>query len=49
MDLNDHLIKDISSTYIVRVSGDSMSDAGIGDRDELIVNQTLNRACRIIL
>ena len=41
IDLNEHLIKDITSTYVVRVSGDSMERAGISDGDELIVNRAL--------
>ena len=41
IDLNEHLIKDITSTYVVRVSGDSMEAAGISDGDELIVNRAL--------
>ena len=41
IDLNEHLIKDITSTYVVRVSGDSMEGAGISDGDELIVNRAL--------
>lgn len=41
IDLNEHLIKDITSTYIVRVSGASMEGAGISDGDELIVNRAL--------
>ncbi|MFE4837835.1 LexA family protein [Arthrobacter sp. NPDC056691] len=41
IDLNEHLIKDITSTYIVRVAGDSMEQAGISDGDELIVNRAL--------
>jgi DNA polymerase V len=41
IDLNAHLIKDITSTYVVRVSGDSMERAGISDGDELIVNRAL--------
>jgi DNA polymerase V len=41
IDLNEHLITDITSTYIVRVSGDSMEQAGISDGDELIVNRAL--------
>ena len=35
------MIKDITSTYVVRVSGDSMERAGISDGDELIVNRAL--------
>ena len=41
IDLNEHLIKDVTSTYVVRVSGESMSGAGISDGDELIVNRAL--------
>ncbi len=41
IDLNAHLIKDITSTYVVRVSGESMEGAGISDGDELIVNRAL--------
>jgi DNA polymerase V len=41
MDLNEHLIKDATSTYVVRVTGDSMEGAGINDGDELIVNRAL--------
>ncbi|MFP5367169.1 MAG: LexA family protein, partial [Actinomycetes bacterium] len=36
-----HLIKDITSTFVVRVTGDSMEGAGISDGDELIVNRAL--------
>lgn len=41
IDLNEHLIKDTTSTYVVRVSGESMTGAGISDGDELIVNRAL--------
>ena len=41
IDLNAHLIKDVTSTYVVRVSGESMEGAGISDGDELIVNRAL--------
>lgn len=41
LDLTEHLIKDQTATFIVRVSGDSMRDAGIFDGDELIVNRAL--------
>lgn len=41
IDLNAHLIKDVTSTFIVRVSGDSMVGAGISDGDELIVDRSL--------
>lgn len=41
IDLTAHLIEDVTSTYIVRVSGDSMEGAGISDGDEVIVNRAL--------
>lgn len=41
IDLNEHLIKDVTSTFIVRVTGQSMQQAGISDGDELIVNRAL--------
>ncbi|MEJ1177675.1 MULTISPECIES: LexA family protein [unclassified Pseudarthrobacter] len=41
IDLNEHLIKDITSTFVVRVTGDSMERAGISDGDELIVNRAI--------
>ncbi|MHA7285972.1 translesion error-prone DNA polymerase V autoproteolytic subunit [Arthrobacter sp. MDT3-44] len=41
IDLNRHLITDITSTYIVRVSGHAMDGAGISDGDELIVDRAL--------
>ncbi|YCI01036.1 translesion error-prone DNA polymerase V autoproteolytic subunit (plasmid) [Arthrobacter sp. D2-10] len=41
IDLNAHLIKDVTSTFIVRVSGESMVGAGISDGDELIVDRSL--------
>jgi DNA polymerase V len=40
-DLYAHLIKDITSTFVVRVTGDSMEGAGISHGDELIVNRAL--------
>lgn len=39
IDLTKLLIKDELSTFIVRVSGDSMEGAGIYDGDELIVDR----------
>lgn len=41
IDLNEHLIKDVTSTFIVRVTGQSMEQAGISDGDEPIVNRAL--------
>lgn len=42
MDLNKYLIKHPSATYFVRVSGDSMIDAGIHDNDILIVDRSIS-------
>lgn len=41
IDLNAHLIGDPTSTFIVRVAGDSMVGAGIFDGDEVIVDRSL--------
>ena len=41
IDLNKHLVRDPENTIIVRVTGDSMTGAGISDGDELIVDRTL--------
>lgn len=41
IDLNDVLIQDRSSTYILRVTGSSMIDAGIADGDEIIVDRSI--------
>ena len=40
IDLNEVLIADRNSTYILRVSGSSMIDAGIADGDEIIVDRS---------
>jgi len=42
LDLNEHLIQNPQKTFIVKVSGDSMIDAGIHPEDLLIVDQTLD-------
>jgi len=41
IDLTKMLIRDEASTFIVRVSGDSMEGAGIFDGDELIVDRSI--------
>jgi DNA polymerase V len=41
IDLNAHLIQDITCTFLVRVSGHSMDGAGISDGDELVVDRSL--------
>lgn len=42
IDLNKLAIKHPSATYFIKVSGDSMRGAGIGDGDLLIVDRSLN-------
>jgi DNA polymerase V len=39
LDLNEHLVKHPAATFFVRVSGDSMRDAGVIDGDILIVDR----------
>ena len=41
IDLNDVLIRHPSSTFFLRVSGDSMRDAGIHDGDLLVVDRAI--------
>jgi len=42
LDLNDYLIKHPAATFFVRVSGDSMINAGIHNGDILIVDRAIN-------
>ena len=42
IDLNAHLIKNIPSTFIIRVQGKSMNDVRIHDGDLLVVDRSLN-------
>ena len=42
VDLNAHLIKNIPSTFLIRVQGKSMNSIGIHDGDLLIVDRSLN-------
>jgi DNA polymerase V len=44
LDLNEHLIQHKEATFIVRVRGYSMINAGIYDGDELIVDRALTAA-----
>ncbi|MDQ3908614.1 MAG: translesion error-prone DNA polymerase V autoproteolytic subunit [Acidobacteriota bacterium] len=44
IDLNRHLIKNYAATYFVRVSGDSMTGAGINDGDILVVDRSVEAA-----
>lgn len=40
LSLDEHLIEDREATYVVRVSGHSMTGAGIFDGDELVVDRS---------
>ena len=42
IDLNAHLIKNIPSTFLIRVQGKSMNAIGINDGDLLVVDRSLN-------
>ena len=42
IDLNAHLIKNIPSTFLIRVQGKSMNSIGIQDGDLLLVDRSLN-------
>jgi len=39
LDLNEYCIRHPSATYFVRASGESMTEAGIGDGDLLVVDR----------
>ena len=41
IDLNDHLISNPFSTFFLRVKGDSMINAGIQDKDLIILDKSL--------
>jgi len=42
IDLNNHLIKNIPSTFLIRAQGKSMNNIGIQDGDLLVVDRSLN-------
>ena len=42
IDLNNHLIKNMPSTFLIRVQGKSMNNIGIHDGDLLVVDRSLN-------
>ena len=42
IDLNVHLIKNLPSTFLIRVQGKSMNKVGIHNGDLLIVDRSLN-------
>ncbi|WP_045221538.1 LexA family protein [Desulfonatronum thioautotrophicum] len=41
LDLNEYLVRNPPATFLVRVSGQSMKDAGIFDGDMLVVDKSL--------
>ena len=41
IDLNEVLIRDVTSTYLFRVTGDSMEGVGIYSGDEVLVDRSL--------
>jgi len=49
LDLNEHLIDHPAATFFVRVSGDSMVNAGIHDGDILIVDRAIEPVNRKIV
>ena len=50
IDLNDQLIHHPTSTFFLRVSGDSMNGAGIHDGDLLVVDRSLDpRPGRVVV
>ncbi len=49
LDLNKHLIANPAATFFVRVSGDSMTGAGIHNGDLLIVDRSLEPRDRNII
>ena len=42
VDLNAHLIKNIPSTFLIRVQGKSMQKVGIHNNDLLVVDRSIN-------
>jgi DNA polymerase V len=49
IDLNEELIRNPAATFLVRVKGDSMRDAGIHSGDVLIVDKSLTPTDRKIV
>ena len=49
LDLNEHLIKHPSSTFFVKVKGDSMVNASINSEDMLVVDRSLEAKNRNII
>lgn len=50
LDINDLVVENPASTFYVRVSGDSMIDAGIFDQDVLVVDRSIeHKAGKIVV
>jgi DNA polymerase V len=49
LDLNEHLVRNPSSTFFVRAKGDSMTDAGIQSGDILVVGRSVSPKDRQIV
>ncbi|MEX1316576.1 MAG: translesion error-prone DNA polymerase V autoproteolytic subunit [Synechococcaceae cyanobacterium] len=49
IDLNEALIRHPSSTFFLRVSGDSMRDAGILDGDLLVVDRAIEPRAGLVV
>ena len=49
LDLNQHLIRNPSSTFFVRAAGESMMEAGIYDQDLLIVDRSIEKRNRRVV
>ena len=49
IDLNEELIRNPAATFMVRVKGDSMTDAGIHSGDVLIVDKSVTPSDRQIV
>ncbi|MEE3122704.1 MAG: translesion error-prone DNA polymerase V autoproteolytic subunit, partial [SAR324 cluster bacterium] len=49
LDLNQHLIRNPSSTFFVRAAGESMMEAGICDLDLLIVDRSIEKRNRRVV
>jgi len=49
LDLNEHLVKNPSATFFVKVTGHSMVNAGIFDGDILVVDRSLQAADQKII
>jgi len=49
LDFNQYLVKHPAATYCVRVTGESMKGAGIGDGDILVVDRSITPKSRKIV